>query len=169
MSWVGTALQVGGTVFDFIGKQQEAAAAAELADYRAEVATRNAALLEENASRTVAKGQQDQLTQDMAARAVIGDQIAAQGASGIRLSSGSFVRSRAATRKIARLNALNVRQAAAIEAFNLRTQAADYRQEAKFLKKTRNSTLIQGAFSGLGTLARGFGNIDFRSLSGQGA
>lgn len=163
--WIGLALQGVGLVTDVIGQQKATASAAELADYRAEVARRNAALLIENSTRAVHKGQVDQFAQDLSSLAVIGDQTAAQGASGLSLGSGSFVRSRAATRQLARLNALNVRQAAELEAFNYQQQASDFTKEAEFLKKTRENTVIQGAFTSLGTVVRGLSQMDFRSLT----
>jgi hypothetical protein len=165
LPWIGIALQGAGLVFDVVGQQKEAQSAAQLADYRAEVARRNAKLLMENSTRTVHKGQVDHYAQDLASRAVMGDQIAAQGASGLSLGSGSFVRSRAATRQLARLNALNVRQAAELEAFNYRQQAEDFTKEADFLKKTRNNTIIQGAFTSMGTVVKGLSQMDFRSLT----
>jgi hypothetical protein len=168
MSFIAPILDLIGLGLDLAGEAQKTQAAMQLADYRTEVANRNAAIMDENASRAIQTSEVDQQTQDMRSRAVIGDQIAAQGASGIKLSSDSFVRSRASTRAIAALDRLNVRHAGDVAAYNYHQQAADYRREAQFEHDTRDNAIIQGVFSGLGDAVR-FGGQFAKDLSYAGA
>lgn len=141
------------------GTAADTSAAMAIADYRTEVAKRNAKLSSDNAYRAIDRGQVEQFNQDLKTRALEGDQIAVQAGSGLDLNSGSFIRTRRTAAMLGRLDALNVRQASSIEAYNYRTQSEDYTKEAEFEQANRGNAAIQGMFTGLGQVAAGVGGI----------
>src|SRR5262245_64995073 len=84
-------------------------------NYQAQVAEMNADIAKENAQRAGERAQIEQQTQDIQASNTLGEQVAEQAASGLTVSSPSLVKSRRSARRLARLDALNVRQAGEIE------------------------------------------------------
>lgn len=103
----------------------------------------NAKLAEDNARRTIERSQVEQEEQDLAARGFLGEQMASLAASGTDVGTGSALRTRVSARELARKDALNIRQAGEIEAYNYKTQAAGERMQGQ-------ATKAQGAFSLIG-------------------
>lgn len=133
----GTAAAVGGAIISTSAQLQAN-------KYQQEVAARNAALMEENAQRAGFAAQVAQQDQDRAARALIGEQIAAQSASGLKLGGKSQMLTRKSARELARLDALNIRQAGDIEVYNYQQMAQDKYEELKYLKNQSGSILLSG-------------------------
>src|SRR5678815_4791338 len=99
--------------------------------YQAAIADQNAKIARDNAARATHTAQVEQQDQDMVARAMLGEQTAEQGASGFTLNSGSFKTARQSARQLARKDALNIRNAGAMEAHNYLTQAANFGLQAQ--------------------------------------
>jgi hypothetical protein len=135
---------VGGLVSGVMGFAQSS--------YQGQVAEMNADIAKDNAKRAVERSQIEQESQDLKAANVLGAQVVEQGASGLSLSSGSLLKSRKSARRLARLDALNVRQAGEIEKYNYLTDAANYKAQAAGARISGVGSLLGGFFSGVNSL-----------------
>src|SRR5262245_32460828 len=122
------------------------------ANYQGQVAEMNAEIAKDNAKRAVERSQIEQESQDLKAANALGAQVTEQGASGLSLSSGSMMRSRRSARRLARLDALNVRQAGRIEEYNYLTEAANQKAQAHASRISGVGSLLGWFFSGLNSL-----------------
>lgn len=120
------------------------------ASYQAKVANMNAQIAEENAKRTIERSQIEQQDQDMMTRQALGEQMSVQSASGLSMASGSALLTRRAAARLGRMDALNVRQAGEIEAYNYKTQAMNFRAEASMAQLTGVGNLLN-SFLGAGS------------------
>jgi hypothetical protein len=127
-----------------------AASEAESARQAREVAERNKVIAEENAQRVLIAAQDEQYDSDMEAANLIGEQEAIQAASGLNLNSGSFINTRAAARELARIDALNIHEAAKIRAMAYRTEGDAYAADAVAAQRAEGNALLTG-FLGAGT------------------
>jgi len=119
------------------------------ANYQAEVAKMNEEVAKENALRAIERAQVEQQTQDDLTAAMLGEQESVQSASGLSLTSPSAIRTRAAARRLGRMDALNVRQAGEIEKYNYLVQASNFGAEAKMAQLEGVGNLLSG-FLGAG-------------------
>lgn len=117
------------------------------ARYQAAVASRAAAIHEENAQRIVAAGRKEAKMRDEAAAAFIADDISAQAASGFALSSPSFVRRRAKQQVLADQDRANIVEDSIVQARSEREAGAASASEAK---QARRSALFSFIGTGLG-------------------
>ena len=115
------------------------------AQYQSAVATQNAALLEEQATRETFAANQDIADQDQAARAEIADMLAQMDASGINSSTGSMMFKRAGMESLAARDRARLGQKRDINLENTKRQAAQQRAEAKALKKAGKLGLLSTA------------------------
>lgn len=120
-------------------------AAMSAARYQAAVASRAAAIHEENAQRIVEAGRKEAKMQDEAAAAFIADDIASQAASGFALSSPSFIRRRAKQQVLAGQDRANIVEDSIVQARSEREASAAASSEAK---QARRSALF--SFLGMG-------------------
>lgn len=131
---VGTGLSIFGAIQQ--GRAQDAAA-----QYQANVATVNAGIAEENAQRVQQTAAIEQLQQDNESAALFGAQEAGQSASGLSVKSGSFLATRRSARKLARQDALNIRQQGDVQAYGFRTDKANELASAEFSRAQGKSAL----------------------------
>lgn len=117
------------------------------ASYQAAVASRAAAIHEENAKRIVEAGRKEAKMQDEAAAAFIADDIAAQAASGFSLSSPSFVRRRAKQQVLADQDRANIVEDSIVQARSEREAGAAAASEGK---QARRSALFSLLGTGIG-------------------
>lgn len=141
---LSTLLTIGGTIAGIAGTVISTSAAMQANSYQQQVAARQAAVMEENAQRATYASQVQQQNQDAQTRALIGEQIAAQSASGLSLGGKSQMLTRKTARALGRLDALNVRQAGDVEAYNFRMIAQDKLSEVKYLGQQQGSILLSG-------------------------
>lgn len=132
---LGIALSVAGSV---LGAVQ----AKNMADYQAELAERNAKISEENAARTITRSQVEAQDQDMMNLAFLGEQEAAQSASG--LGGRSQFLARKSGQELGRRDVLNVRQAGEIEAYNYRVEAMGQRANAEMARAEGRNAMLSG-------------------------
>lgn len=123
--------------------------------YKAQIATMNQQVAEQNASRAIDRSQVEQQTQDNAARAALGEQTENQATSGLALTGRSFVQARRNARTLARLDALNIRQAGSVEAYNYKVDAVNYGAEATAAKSEGVGALLGGFLGAGSSLASG--------------
>lgn len=158
-----TIATVASTAIGIAGVIMTTSANMEAANYRAEVARRNAEIMEMNAQNAIQRSQMEQIQQEEITRSLLGEQIAAQSASGLKLGGRSQMLTRKSAREIGRRDALNVRHAGEIEAYNFRVAAQDAQSEAGFLRQTARNAQLAGFLEGAGTLVGGLGKLKFDS------
>lgn len=150
---------VAGTAFAVIGAINNANANAEAQRYQAMVAERNQQIQLANAERAGQRAQMEAQQQDQTTRALVGQLVAEQSASGLRIGGRSQMLTRKTARELGRLDTLNIRQAGDIEVHNYRVAAEDAGNEATFSRQSANNSILSGwidagsaLFSGIGSL-----------------
>lgn len=131
---IGAASSLIGGVTSYMGFQRQR-----------QIARFNQQIAQDNARRAEHRAAVEQQEQDMVTLDLLGQQEAVQGASGLAIGGGSQVATRRAARQLGRLDALNIRQAGAIESYNYKTQAVNFGAQAD-----------QARLSGFGALVGGF-------------
>lgn len=175
LSVISSIAGVVGTGLSIFGAIQQGNAADAAAQYQANVATVNANIAKKNADRVQQTAAQEQLQQDQTALGLFGEQEAGQAASGLSVKSGSFIATRRSARKLARLDAANIRQQGDVAAYGYRTDAANQQSSAEFSRAQGKSaltasyldaasSLIGGATSLIGGGSK-FGSTRARSAS----
>lgn len=104
----------------------------------------NAEIAEENRQRALNRAQIEQQENDFRVRGMLGEQLAAQAASGVEIGKGSPKYTRIAARELGRLDALNIRQAGELEAYNYATQATNFRANAAGMRSEGVFGLLGG-------------------------
>lgn len=147
---ISTALTIAQVGMGVIGSVVGAASEADAARQAEAVAKRNKEIAEENAQRTLILAQEEQISSDQEAAAMIGEQEAIQAGSGLRLDSGSFIQTRQNARELARVDALNIQEAAQIRAQAYRTEGDSYAAEAESARRAGGNAMLSG-FLGVGS------------------
>lgn len=150
-----TILGVVSTGVAIAGIVQSTSANIQSANYQAMVAERNAKTMEDNAVRAQYAAQVQQQEIDRESRGLIGAQIAQQSASGLKIGGRSQMLTRKSARELARQDAMNIRQAGDLEAYNFRIGAEDAATAAGFARQSAGNALTEGFLSGAGTLVGG--------------
>lgn len=145
---VGSLLSAGGTILGGIS-------ALAAGNYQKQVADMNADIAKQNAARAEDRGQIVQQETDNRTAAFLGQQEAAQSASGISLGSRSAIATRKTARELGRLDSLNVRQGADIEAYNYKVDAANQQAQGQMAQQSGVGTLIGSFFKAGGSLVGG--------------
>lgn len=140
LSTLGTIASIGGTVLSGVS-------AYGAAQYQASIGEMNAKIAEENADRARERAAIEAQEQDDTTLALLGQQEAAQSASGLSLGGRSQMLTRKAARELGRKDALNVRQGGEIEAYNYGVDAANQRAGAEAAKSQGIGALL-GSFLG---------------------
>lgn len=131
-------------------------------NYQAQVAERNRQAQELNAQRALARSSAEQQQQDEQTRALLGAQIAAQSASGLRLGGRSQMLTRKSARELGRLDAINVKRAGEVDAYNFRVAAEDASKQVDFLHQSNKHAVLSGFLD-----AASVGISGVRSLPGN--
>jgi hypothetical protein len=122
------------------------------ARYQQQMAEMQARQNEENARRTLERGAIEAQDQDMQTLQRLGEQEAAQSASGLSLRSGSAILTRKTARELGRRDALNVIQDSRIEAYNFEVAAAGDRATAAMHGASATNSLVGGFLGAAGSL-----------------
>lgn len=138
------------------------------AQYQAEIAKMNEKIAKENAKRAIDRSQIEQEENDRQTRVILGEQEAAQAASGLSLTGKTQIRTRRAARQLGRVDALNIRQAGELEAYNYRVDAANFAAAAAAKKMEAQHSLLGGFLSAAGSLVGGADSLGSRSVYTQG-
>lgn len=152
---VGLGLSAIGTAIGVFGAIQSANATAQSQMYQSQVAERQRQINLMNAQRAADRAKQEQVQTDDQTRALLGEQIAAQSASGLKLGGRSQMLTRKSARQLGRLDALNVIHAGQIEAYNYRVAAEDSAGEARFLRQSASNSALTGWLDAGSTLIGG--------------
>lgn len=144
-----------GLALGFVSSAFQGFTAYQSASYQAAIAELNQSIANDNAQRALERVQIEQQDQDAITLAMLGEQEAAQASSGLAFGSRSFRLARKSAQELGRKDALNIRQAGEIEAYNYRTQAANFGAQAQFAKASGVNSLLGGFLGGIGSLVSG--------------
>lgn len=143
---LGTALSVGSSVLGTVS-------AIGAANYQAGVARNNALIAEQNAMQASDRAQQEQVEADRETAALLGEQVAIQGASG--LTGASQLRTRRSANRLGQQDRENIRLGGDREIQNFRQQAENFRAEGRAAKSQATGALIGGIFDAGSSLISG--------------
>ena len=130
----------------------EAVSAVQSGNYQAAVARNNARIAEENAARMSEAAQREALRSDQDYRALLGEQLAAQGASGLDILGRSAQSARMLTRRTGRQAAMDIINEGEAGARRSLQEAANFRGEGRQAR-------LQGYLSGAGSLLQGASDV----------
>lgn len=185
LTTVGGAIAAGATVAAGVVQARGAARAEEAALraqeqqalFQAQVAENNALIEEQNREQAIANAALQAQDQDIGARTELGALIAEQGASGLDLGSGSFLRVREGLESIASQDRERIIEGGRIEAAGAAQRAADFRTQAAGARATatdaRNAQSVArrtgrtGVFTSLISGASTIAGSTARSITGQ--
>lgn len=126
------------------GAVVEGVSESEAANAQKQIARQNAEIAARNADRAMATAESRQEALGMRNRAVAGSLKAKQGASGVRTDSGSSSEVQTSQRALGLFDQMMAKSNAAREAFGIKTQEKQFRDEAA-IAKTRGSNALVGA------------------------
>lgn len=129
-----------------------ALSAVQSGNYQAAVARNNARIAEENAARAREASQREGMRSDQDYRALLGEQLAAQGASGFDILGRSQTSARMLTKRVARRAAMDINQEGEAVARRSLQEAANFRGEGRQAK-------LQGYLSGASALLQGASDV----------
>lgn len=147
-----TALTVGSSVLGAAGALMEGRAEAQMYNYRAQVAMNNAMLAERDVERVLLAGTREESQQKMKTGQLVGEQKAAQAASGIDTEVGTAPFVRDISRAQGEMDALTIRFNTAQEAYGRKVEAAQARADATNFKRAAKTAKLKsyiGAASAL--------------------
>lgn len=121
-------------------------------NYQAAVAKNNARIAEENAAKTSEAAQRTAMRSDQDYAALLGEQLAAQGASGLDILGRSQEAARALTGRTGRQAAMDITLEGAAGARRSLQEAANFRAEGR-------QAALQGYVSGAGALLKGASDV----------
>lgn len=132
-----SALEIGATAISTYGAMSASAA-------QQQQSLNNAAIAEQNASQAMFEANVGAQEQDFAARQELGDLIAASGASGLNLGSGSTFLQRKSKEELAAKDRARIVHSGEIEKINLQNQADDFAAEASAASRSSFFDLLGG-------------------------
>lgn len=136
----GTALQVGGGIVSTLGSIGQM-------NYQAQVAKNNAQIAAQNAQKASDQAQQEQLASDQETAALLGQQEAIQGGSGLAIGQGSQLRTRRTAQRLGRQDAQRIREQGNVNIQNFLQQAENFRGEASAARSNMFGAAIGGALN----------------------
>lgn len=148
---------IAGAVIAAAGTAVQAYGAHQQAKYQASVAEMNMKIQQDNAKRATDRAFIEGQEQDRINAGIFGEQINAQGGSGLSAASPSFALARRGARTLGRLDTLNVVQSGLIDAHNARVGAAQSKADAGAFRAAGRNALISGGLQATGQLASGLG------------
>jgi hypothetical protein len=152
---VGLGASALGTGVTVLGQMKSAQASADTARYQAQVNINNQLIAQQNARYAVTAGQTNAQAQDFRTRSLIGQEEAAQGASGVDLTTGSPKAVVESTRQLGRLDTLNTVQKSNLEAYGYTTQATGFGAEAQLERQKAGYATTAGIIGSTGTILGG--------------
>lgn len=164
-SIAGTAFSVLGAIKGARGAQAEGKANSQAALYAAQVAKNNQQIALQNKAWAASEGNAAVEQAQMQTRAKIGAITANQGASGVNINSGSSVDVRSSAAETGQLSAINIRSAAARQAYGFENEAQSNAAQAALDKAQASNDITAGntkaettLLGGVGSAASSYGN-----------
>lgn len=165
---------IGGTALNAVGSYQSNMAKSAQSAYQAQVAANNAKIAEQDARFTIQAGETAATNQGLKTRAMVGQQKAAQGASGIDVNTGSAVDVRAGTESIGMLDALTLRSDAVKRAYAKEVEATSDTAQSQLLTSESEQEASAAPIGAFGTLLSGASSVagswgKYQTLYGGGS
>lgn len=148
-------LLIASTAVGVVGGIVQTSAAINASNYQASVAQRQAEISQDNAVRAEQAAQVEQQQQDEQTKAALGSILATQGASGLSVSGKSQLLTRKTAATLGRQDALNVRQAGDLAAYNYKQQSLDSSAAAEFAHQQASEDLLAGFLDAGSTILGG--------------
>lgn len=164
---IGTVATVASTGFGIMGSMQQAGAQADAAKYQAQVARNNQIIAEQNASYARQVGQAETETSGMKTAAIVGSEVAAQGASGVDPTTGSPVDVVRGTREVGRFDTLNLVRNAELRARGFDIEASNQGASSKLYDASAKQAGIAGLYSTGSSILGGASNFADKWLKFQ--
>lgn len=152
-------LGVVGTVVTVAGSLASAAGAKAQADYQAQVAKNNAVIAKKNAEQASDASQKQQVQQDLETRALIGQQEALQGASGLSVGGASQLRTRRTAAKLGDIDRTNIREEGNTNILNYLQQSENFTSQASAAKAQGRGAVLEGFLNAGSSLISGASSI----------
>lgn len=143
---------IAGGAIQAFGAVQSGYAKSAAAAYQSQVAANNAKIAQQDATLDIQAGEVAAVNRGLKTRAMVGQEKAAQGASGIDVNSGSAVDVRAGTEELGMLDALTVRSDASKKAYAKQVEAVSDTAQSQLLTAESEQDVTAGWISGAGTL-----------------
>lgn len=159
LPFIAVAATVIGTGVSIMGAMNQASATKDAANYQAQVAKNNQTIAEQNAAYARQAGQAETEAEGMKTAAIVGQAVAAQGASGIDPTTGSPADVIRGTRDVRRLDTLNVVNNAELRARGLETQATNFGAESGLKKLEANNASTAGLYAAGSSLLGGASSV----------
>lgn len=156
---MGTVATVGQMGLGVAGSLISSASEQEAARRAEENALRNKEIAKENAIRTLLVSQEEQFDVDMENAQLLGEQEAVQAASGLVLESPSFMQTRRNARELARIDALNVREAGNIRAAAYMNEGDAYAADAAASRLAQGNAATMGFLGAANSIIGGAGRL----------
>lgn len=156
---IGTIATIGQTALGVAGSLIGSANEQEAARRAEETALRNKQIAAENAARTLMVSQEEEFDLAMENAQLLGEQEAVQASSGLVLESASFAQTRRNARELARLDALNMREAANIRAQAYLTEGDAYAADAAAARIARGNAATMGFLGAATSIIGGAGRL----------
>lgn len=162
---------IGGAGVTAAGKLEAGAAAANAANYQAEVARNNAIIAQQNADYAIKSGQVQAANQSMKGRAISGKIKANQAASGVDVNTGSAVDVQQSQREVNKLDTDTVLNNAELKAYGYRSDASNFTAQAGLDEMQAEQAPIGAAFDAAGGLLSSASSVGgkWAMMSGGGS
>lgn len=156
---IATIASIAGSLVGAVGGIVSGIAAKRAGDYQNQVAQMNAQIARTNASRAQERSQIEAQQNDRATLGLLGEQEAAQAASGFLLQSKSNVLTRRAARRLGRQDTLAIRNAGDVEAYGYLTGAVNAEAEGRLAKMQGKAGMLQGFLGAAQSLIGGAASV----------
>ena len=156
---IAIAATVAGAATSAAGSIESANAQKQAASYQAQVAQNNAQLASQQASQTMAAGEQASANAGLKARAQVGAIKAAEGASNIDVNTGSALDTRASAAQLGELDAMTVRSNASKQAYGYQTNATSDQAQAGLYQMQASQAPTAGLLNASGSLLSGASGV----------
>jgi len=155
---IGTAISIASAGIGAVGAMQQADAQRQSAEFNAKVAENNAKVAQQKAISASQAGEQQAAIKEQETRSKVGAMLAAQGASGVDVNTGSAAKVRVGESQLGHMDAMTIRSNAAKTAYGYQTEETNFQNQASVDKATASNAPIAGAISAGGALLGGLGS-----------
>lgn len=158
-SLASVGLGVAGMMQQSAAQQQQAAAISASDLYQAQVAENNAKIARQNAISTMQTGEISAENQELQDKAKTGTMVAAMGANGVDVNTGSNAQVRAGADQNTMLDALTIRSNAARSAYGYRVEATSQKAQAGLDTQSAANATQAGQIASEGSLISGASSV----------
>lgn len=155
-----------GTLVSVAGSVMSGMAANAAAKRQAKIAEANAEIANQNAQRSQMQAQEEAQKNDNEVAAFIGQQEAAQSASGLSVGGRTQVLTRKAAARVGRIDTRNIIDQGAARSRNFLQQEADFKGQAQTVRAEGKNAMMQGILGGVSSLVGASSSI---KSSGRGS